>query len=447
MNGMLKAGQVLEAESLGRVTIKELFGSGGQGEVYRVTTQQGDHAVKWYYPGLADARQRHILDGLIDRSWADDRFLWPKAIVVNPRAPREGFGYLMDIRPPRFQDLPALFRRLPSVAAVTPRVLVTAALHTVEAYFTLHSKGIAYRDINWGNIFFDPQTGDVLVCDNDNAVVDGEDAAVAGTMNFMAPELVRGDPGAQPGTQSDLHSLAVLLFMLLMNDHPLHGARLLKIHSLDEAAMRQLYGADPLFVFDPSDTSNRPDPAEQQTALTLWGLLPENLRTLFTAAFTKGLANPDDRVRETQWRGALSKVLDGITCCTACGQQILTPSDGSETDCWSCGRRLRLPPQLDITTSGSRRPKCSIRLDSQARVYAHHLRDDTERHDFTKLVGEVTEHPQKPGRFGLTNRTRSVWTVRREDGSVQDVGPGRTVALRPGLLVEFGGGAEAEVRT
>ncbi|WP_344530919.1 serine/threonine-protein kinase [Streptomyces albiaxialis] len=445
---MLKAGQILEAESLGKVTVEELFGSGGQGEVYRVSTERGDRAVKWYYPQLADGRQRQILDGLIDRGWADDRFLWPKAIVVDPRNPQAGFGYLMDIRPDRFQDLPALFRRLPSVSAVTPRALVTAALHTVEAYFTLHSKGIAYRDINWGNIFFDPSTGDVLVCDNDNAVVDGEFAAVAGTMNFMAPELVRGDGGAQPGTQTDLHSLAVLLFMLLMNDHPLHGARLLRIHSLDEHAMRRLYGTDPLFVFDPSDTSNRPDPAEQQTVLTLWNLLPANLRALFTTAFTKGLAHPGDRVRETQWQSALSEVLDGITCCTGCGQQIMTSSDGSALDCWACARQLRLPPRMEIAISrGASRPRRrSIRLDPQARVYAHHLEGDTERHDFSKIVGEVTEHPTKPGRFGLTNRSGNVWTVRRDDGSVQDVAPGRTVALRPGLLVEFGGGAEAEVR-
>lgn len=447
VNGMLAAGTTLVAESGEKVTVAELFGSGGQGEVYRVTSPQGDRAVKWYYPQLADARQRQILEGLIEHGWSDDRFLWPQAIVMDPAARHPGFGYLMDVRPARFHDLPALFRRDPSVSAATMRTLVTVALHTVEAYRALHSKGIAYRDINWGNIFFDPRTGDVLVCDNDNAVVEGAAAAVAGTMDFMAPELVRGDRGAQPGIQTDLHSLAVLLFLLLMNDHPFNGAQALKIRCMDEAAKRRLYGTDPVFVYDPADTRNRPAPGEQPTVIATWAATPPILRSLFVKTFTDGLKNPALRVRETRWRDALSRVLDAVTPCGRCGKENLTEPDGAAPDCWKCRHPLTLPPRLEVVTGNtSLRTRRSIRLAPGARVHAHHLDDDPERHDFTAVVGEVTEHPQQRGRFGLTNRTRGVWTVRRDDGTVKDVEPGRTIALRPGLLLEFGGGAEAEVK-
>ncbi|MEU9749978.1 MULTISPECIES: protein kinase domain-containing protein [Streptomyces] len=445
-NGMLLAGQTLITESGDRVTVAELFGSGGQGEVYRVRTPYGDRAVKWYYPQLADARQRQILEGLIHHNWNDDRFLWPQTVVMDPDATYPGFGYLMDVRPQRYHDLPALFRRDASVAATTLRTLVAAALHTVEAYFTLHSKGIAYRDINWGNIFFDPATGDVLVCDNDNAVVEGEAAAVAGTMDFMAPELVRGDKGARPGIQTDLHSLAVLLFLLLMNHHPLDGAQALQIRCMDEAAKRRMYGTHPLFIYDPADPANRPVPGEHPTVIATWGALPKILRDLFVKTFTQGLGTPSARVRESQWRDALSRVLDAITVCVSCGRQNMTQPEGPAPDCWKCGTTVQLPPKLEVVTGrGALRTRRGIRLDPKARVYAHHLVDDPERHDFTAVVGEMTEHPQQRGRFGLTNRTTRDWTVRRDDGTVQEVGPGRTVALRPGLLLEFGGGTEAEV--
>ncbi|GAA1895799.1 hypothetical protein GCM10009837_17210 [Streptomyces durmitorensis] len=450
VNGMLAAGKTLVAESGEKVTVAELFGSGGQGEVYRVTTPQGDRALKWYYPQLADARQRQILEGLIARGWSDDRFLWPTAIVLDPEGPKSGapgFGYLMDVRPGRFQDLPALFRRDPSVSAATMRTLVTVALHTVEAYRSLHSRGIAYRDINWGNIFFDPRTGDVLVCDNDNAVVEGESAAVAGTMDFMAPELVRRDKGAQPGTQTDLHSLAVLLFLLLMNDHPFNGAQALQIRCMDEAAKRRLYGTDPVFIYDPSDARNRPVPGEQPTVVATWGALPQILRDLFVRTFTEGVRTPVKRVRESQWCDALSQVLDAITQCGSCGKQNLTQPDGAAPDCWKCGRTLVLPPRLELVTgTGTSRTRRGIRLAPSARVYAHHLVEYPDRHDFRAVVGEVTEHPQNRGRFGLTNHTKDVWTARKDDGTVRDVEPGRTIALRAGLLLEFGGGAEAEVR-
>ena len=447
MNGMLAQGRKLVTEQGHEITVGTLFGHGGQGEVYQAHTPQGERALKWYYPQLADERQRRILEGLIDRNWGDDRFLWPQTLVTDPSGRHPGFGYLMDVRPQRFHDLPALFRRDPAVAATTPRTLVTAALHTVEAYRALHSKGIAYRDINWGNIFFDPVTGDVLVCDNDNAVFEGEAAAVAGTMDFMAPELVRGDQGAQPGIQSDLHSLAVLLFLLLMNHHPLEGALELRIHSMDEAAKRRLYGQDPVFVYDPHDTRNRPVPGEQDTVIATWRILPESLKTLFVKTFTDGLRNPHMRVRESQWRDALSRVRDAITVCASCGKQNLVEPDGPPPACWKCGRTVVLPPRLELTCGmGTVRVRRSVFLGPDARIYGHHLVEDPERHDFTDVVGEVSEHPKQRGRYGLTNRGRKAWRIRKDDGSLQEVAPGRTAAIKPGLVLELGNGTEAVVR-
>jgi DNA-binding helix-hairpin-helix protein with protein kinase domain len=447
MNGILPDGHTLVTDDGDKVTVGRLFGSGGQGEVYQARTSKGDTgAVKWYYPAQATERQREILEGLIGLGWHNDRFLWPRSIVSDAKAPDRGFGYLMDVRPERFKDLQALFRRDPSIAAITPRTQLIAALQTVEAYRALHSQGIAYRDINWGNVFFDPATGDILVCDNDNAVFEGDFAAVAGTMDFMAPELVRGDPGANPGTQTDLHSLAVLLFLLLMNHHPFQGALALRIRCLDEAAQRQLYGTKPVFVYDPQDTSNRPVPGEQDTVIATWRAVPDALRALFVQTFTRGLAEPAERARESQWQHALSSVLDNIAVCGFCGKQNLAQPGGPEPDCWKCRHTVAPAPRLDVRTGvGVVRGRRAIRLVRGACVYDHHLQDDPKVHDFTRVVGEVTEHPQKPGRFGLTNRTGEAWTSRRSDGTSQQVAPGRTVALRPGMVIEFGGGAEGTV--
>jgi DNA-binding helix-hairpin-helix protein with protein kinase domain len=448
VNGTLPDGHSLVTDNGDRITVGRLFGCGGQGEVYLAKTPQGDRAVKWYYPSQATNLQRNVLDGLIGLGWRDHRFLWPQSVVCDPNALSGGFGYLMDVRPDRFKDLQALFRRDPSVNGVTPRTLVMAAIHTVEAYRALHSRGIAYRDINWGNIFFDPLNGDILVCDNDNAVFEGDAAAVAGTMDFMAPELVRGDPGALPGTQTDLHSLAVLLFMLFMNHHPFQGALALKIRCFDEAAQRRLYGTRPVFVYDPADTTNRPVPGEQNTVIATWNALPGALRNLFVQTFTRGLVNPAERVRETQWRDTLSTVLDNTLVCARCGRLNLAEPGGAAPDCWKCSTPLNLPPRLDLLIGmGAVRSTRPVGLVQGGRIYAHHLLGDPKRHDFTEVVGEVTEHPQQRGRFGLTNRSRVTWTTRRPDGTGQPVPPGRTAGLRPGLTIEFGSGAEGEVRS
>ncbi|GGS44586.1 hypothetical protein GCM10010259_42960 [Streptomyces daghestanicus] len=440
--GLLDRGTRLVTEDGEEIEVLALLGAGGQGEVYRVATWTGEKALKWYYPASATPRQRAIVRELVHRDFHDDRFLWPQAHVL----PRDGsFGYLMELRPERFKGLPELFRR---TLRTDTRALLRACLYTVEAYQALHMRGVAYRDISWGNLFFDPATGEVLVCDNDNAVVEGDVSGITGTMTFMAPELVRGDPGARPGTQSDLHSLAVLLFMLLMNHHPFQGRRELAVRCLDASAERRLYGHDPLFLFDPADDSNAPDPAEQSTVRATWAATAERLRELFRRVFTTGLRDPAARVRESEWRDALRAVLDAVVECAACGRQNMTEPGAAPPprSCWGCGARVVLPPRLTVTTAAPA-VEHHIRLGRAARVQAHHLPAEPARHDCSDgtLVAELTEHPERPGRFGLTNRSPRPWTATRSDGTLQPVAPGRTVPLRAGLELDFGSGAWAVV--
>ncbi|WP_042410449.1 protein kinase domain-containing protein [Streptacidiphilus carbonis] len=438
MTGMLAEGALLVTERGDQVEVVELLGSGGQGEVYRVRTADGGQAaLKWYYPACATAEQQGIVQGLVARDFEDDRFLWPLAFVPAVADAGPGFGYLMELRPDRFRGLPALFRRQLRTSTVA---LLTACLQTVEAYQALHSRGIAYRDISWGNLFFDPANGDILVCDNDNAVVEGDASGIGGTMEFMAPELVRGDPGARPGTQSDLHSLSVLLFMVLMNHHPLKGRLELAIHCLDEAAERQLYGRQPVFMFDPVDSSNRPDPVEQGAVAHAWEAFPQSLRALFVHNFTVGLRDPSARVRESQWRDALRAVLDAVVECAGCGRQNATePSATGPGACWGCGRTLVLPPRLVVITPPPRSER-RILLRRGARLQQHHLVAEPARHDYgdRTLVAELVEHPSRPGRFGLLNRSDSAWTGLRTDGTTQQIAPGQTVPLRAGLELDLG---------
>ena len=54
----------------------------------------------------------------------------------------------------------------------------------------LHLNGYCYRDISSGNMV-DPDTGDVLICDNDNVGINRQsDSQVDGTYEFMAPEVI-----------------------------------------------------------------------------------------------------------------------------------------------------------------------------------------------------------------------------------------------------------------
>lgn len=98
-----------------------------------------------------------------------------------------------------------------------------------------------------------------------------------------------------------------------------------------------------------------------------------------------------------------------------------------------------LPPWLVVTTPPPRAGH-HIRLGRAARVPAHHLAPEPERHDCSDrtLVAELVELPAKPGRFGIANRSERTWTGTRSDGTPQYIAPGRTVRLRAGLELELG---------
>ena len=63
---------------------------------------------------------------------------------------------------------------------------------------------------------------DVLICDNDNVTGNGNSLGVMGKARYMAPEVVRG---ATPDKVTDRYSLAVILYLLLIGNHPLEGAK------------------------------------------------------------------------------------------------------------------------------------------------------------------------------------------------------------------------------
>ena len=420
------------------------LGGGGQGEVYRARLVDGQGAgapvaLKWFFPHYLrqDSELRTRLEHAIDTGPPSDRFLWPQELVQT--ADRPGFGYVMPLREDRFVGVTDLVTRR---ANPTFRALVTAGFELAHNFRQLHAKGFCYRDISFGNVFFDSESGEVRICDNDNVCVDGQDGAIGGTPRFMAPEIVRGETG--PSTQTDLFSLAVLLFYMLVNHHPLDGKIEAEIRILDSHAMTYLYGTDPLFIFDPDDDSNRALDGHHDNALKLWPLYPRVVQDLFLHTFTEGLHDPFKRTPESQWSRELIRLRDSIFYCQRCQAEnfcdldALRDSNSNSKGCWACPSPLRLPPRLRIDRDDV------VMLNHDTLLYPHHV--DAERsYDFDGPVAEVTQHPQNPRIWGLRNRSAQRWTGQKADGQINDVEPGKSVILSPGLRIQFGS-REGEVR-
>jgi serine/threonine protein kinase len=401
------------------------LGGGTQGQVFAVETGGEQLAIKWYLPACI-ARDRHLERRLLESirlGPPNDNFLWPIALLrPSPetarriRLPQAGFGYLMALRPTGFVGA---HDHAAGSLEISLRNVLRAAFFLADAFHALHLKGLCYKDISLGNLFLEPSSGRILICDNDNVDVDGRDlGSVLGTPGFMAPEILLGQ--ARPGADSDLFSLAVLIFRLLTRHDPFKGQLELAIRCLDEPARRRLYGEDPVFIFDPGDGRNRPDPIEHAAALITWPIYPERIKALFEQTFCSGLKQPSRRTLTGQWKQAISQSLDQRRLCPRCQQEAF-PEAGAMATCWSCGSPLAAALSLQL-------PCGQVAVAADNELYPHHF-DNLLSPSLDTPLARLVAHPGNPAIVGLRNLSHAPWRAELSDGQSVTVPPGKTCNL------------------
>ncbi len=433
----LEAGRRVKAEMARMtLTVKKKLGEGTQGEVYLVEGPHGEQALKWYKPAQATMDQMAAIRALVQagppRGAAGARFIWPLDLVTAPGAPL--FGYLMRlIDTSRFSELGEVQAHLKPVPGF--RALARISYQLANSYRALHLSGLCYRDISDGNLMFDPVAGDILICDNDNVGVNRQSRSqVWGTMEYMAPELIRGE--ADPSTETDLHSLAVLLFNLWCWHHPFHGRMEYELRVWDIPAKRKVYGT-PVFIFDPSDARNRlpPDP-DYETAEHRWNLCPASLRELFTRAFTDGVRESRRRVTEGEWQRLFLQLSDGIIPCPACRAENIWEPGTKALACWNCSSPIRIPPKLVLTTgAGTHQVLLTEGASLSPETLGFPGRDDGE----PAPVGQVVRNPADPSIWGIRNLGQKVWRATFPGGQTLEIQPGKSVPLNPGAKIDMGG--------
>ena len=423
----LKKNQRVELADGRTVTVIDKLGDGGQGIVYRVRFDSTgeERALKCFFIGYLKEPLKFYrqLEENIKKGSPSDAFIWPEQLTKYVAG--EPFGYIMKIFPKDYESFSKYL--LARVQFKDDSAMVNAALNMVAAFKSLHLKGYNYQDLNDGNFSINPANGKVLICDNDNVVGYGQYSGVLGKARYMAPEVVRGDK--KPDTDTDRYSLAVILFMLLIGDHPLEGKKT-NYPVLTNKYDLRIFGTEPLFIFDEKDSSNAPHPQIHRNALIMWNVFPSFIQKAFQQSFSQeSLLQGKNRLLENEWFNILVRLKSSLVHCPHCGKEMFLESDRVSI-CQSCKKAVKAAGYLNFPKRANR--EVTVPIFKGAVLYDYLMNSSSENLD--KEVGIILE---RPGKFGLRNDSNSKWIITANGKNIARQ-PGETQVIVPNCEFDFG---------
>jgi serine/threonine-protein kinase len=215
MPAALQAGQ-----PLGPYRIEGLLGRGGMGVVYRAR-HEGDGrtvALKVLRDELAadDSFRRRLAHEARAAAGVEH----PNLAPVLDAGEDGGVLYLAM----RYVDGPSLAERLLAGGPLAPAEVVRLGTDACAGLDALHGRGIVHRDVKAGNILLAEDgtavLGDFGLAKHQAWTVLTRSGQLLGTVGYLAPELIRGQP-ASP--LSDLYALGCVLYQCLAGTLPFAG--------------------------------------------------------------------------------------------------------------------------------------------------------------------------------------------------------------------------------
>jgi DNA-binding helix-hairpin-helix protein with protein kinase domain len=400
--------------------IKEL-GRGGQGIVYLVEVGGQQMALKWYL-NPPDNKFYKNLEHNITAGAPSDAFIWPEYLTKKERG---SYGYIMKLRPNDYFEFGNYLLARKNFKSFN--AMMAAAMKICNGFMMLHRFGYSYQDLNDGNFFIRPTDGDVLICDNDNVMPQGEKSGIMGKARYMAPEIVAG---GVPDKYSDRFSLSVILFMLFFANHPFEGAKVVACPCMTEKFEKEFYGSKALFVYNPDDKSNLPVRGVHQNVIKRWPLFPSLLKQTFIDQFSEEkLRNPNKRMIEQEWERVIAKVRDELVVCPHCHEETFIDTNDNNLKCINCGKDIDISKQMKLGT------RTQI-LTAGTKLYI----DNDNIPD-----AEVDYFPTDKNLLVIRNLSEDKWHVDTPSGKVKVVAPGDFLPILNGLKISFGSSIKGAV--
>jgi eukaryotic-like serine/threonine-protein kinase len=317
------------AAAWGNFSLLARVGSGGFGEVYRAWDPhlQREVALKLLLPGVAAGEGEY--EAMLREARALASVRHPNIVPVYGIDRQDGrVGFWTDFV--RGKTLSVLVGEQGTFGA---REAALIGLDVARALSAVHRAGMLHRDIKAENVMRE-EGGRILLMDFGLSALEQGQTNIAGTPNYMAPELFTG---GRSTVATDIYAMGVLLYFLVAGDYPARLGGLTTKEALDAFPARR-----PLMDLRPDlpesllrtvSTAMEIDPAKRFTSAgQLASALAESLGTHAPVEVSIAPEQPPEKKKHRIWiYGAVAAALAaGYLAWPGNLQRLLHRTQGSD---------------------------------------------------------------------------------------------------------------------
>lgn len=388
----------------------------GQGDIYKVRNDRKEvFAFKLFHTGKPRKIRRQI-EKLVRRGQACDAFVMPIEIVTV----KNRIGYVMEYIGKEFINAAALFNGIEfqgRMVNLTWNEKLAILGQIVEAFTILNNAKLGIMDIKFDNIKIDLENLRVKILDTDTIVYTNERPCVLGTIGFMPPNTMTRKEA--PSEDNDVYAIVVLIFMTLLGAHPLDGKR--RNQPCNENIDTYLFGSHPVYMFHPTDTSNRPIPQDgygrnQQLVIDKYRRYPDYFKSAMQRAFVDGLFDAAKRPSMQEWDEILERLYNDSYICENCGEEYFF--ENTDKTCAVCKQEL-LKPIFVKSECGK-----GVPLFNGLTIFSDDVWQTTNHYEVLKVV-----ETKYDGRYGLENLLNESAKLIFPDGRQREFGRGEAIPI------------------
>ena len=290
-------------------------------------------------------------------------------------------------------------------------VQIKACMGICEAFQFLKDNGLGLTRYDESRLKADHSTGEVKLRIYD--YIDKQE-------NLTAETVIPGKCVLPVGLCKDMndslsHTLACILFNVLVGCDPYYGRILMQSPFVTDELTSSVYGGGRVFIFDKNDCSNSAVPGMQTKEELRWSTLPGAVQE----AFAKSLSQTDTFVSVEEWKHLLEIMRRGLYACPDC-KRVIYLNLGQRCTCPWCGKEM---DATRVLTSSSEK---TIPLMAGQNIVIR-----------GEIWGQVLVNAE--GRLIIRNTSKKQWQAKTPSGNEKTVEPGQTMPVREGLKVCIGG--------